>query len=92
MSSHCRNCGHHSKKTVQSCPVCGYKMTPEQPAAVEVIAREGMRVHVFSPNKKENWGLGVIACVEDDGYPKEIRLGDGRVVEGVDCWWHPVKR
>lgn len=56
------------------------------------VAQEGMRVHVFSPNQKDNWGLGTIVQVEADGYPREIRLDNGRTVEGSECWWHPVTR
>lgn len=62
-------------------------------AVVEVgVAEEGMRVHAFSPNKKDSWGLGLIVRTEPGGYPKEIRLDSGRITEGVACWWHPVTR
>lgn len=54
-----------------------------------VIAKEGMRVHVFSPNQKDNC---TIVKVEAEGYPKEIQLDSGRVVEGLECWWHPINK
>ncbi len=69
-----------------------------------VIAKERMRVHVFSPDQKEDWGLGTITKVEplefkDGGtivavsadYPSRIELDSGKITEGMGCWWYPVK-
>ena len=61
----------------------------------------GTRVHVFSPDKKEDWGLGTITKIEPldieeedgtvwrllDNYTAEITLDDGRKTEGMECWW-----
>jgi hypothetical protein len=63
-------------------------------------AKQGMRIHVFSPDKTEDWGIGTIIDVvdlvdEDTGilfghdFPI-IQLDDGREITGLDCWWHPV--
>lgn len=68
-------------------------------------AKEGMRVKVFSPDKKKYLGEGTIRKVEtlyielgpghlipvSDNYPSEIVLDDGRVLEGIECWWIPVE-
>ena len=52
-----------------------------------------LEVRVFSPDQKEDWGLGKIINVGDGpfgttGYPT-IQLDDGRILEGLDCWWFP---
>lgn len=63
-------------------------------------AKQGMRIHVFSPDETEDWGLGTIIDVvdlvdEDTGvlfghdFPI-IKLDDGREIDGLDCWWHPI--
>lgn len=64
-----------------------------------IKATRGMRIHVFSPRKNEDWGLGTIVDVvdlvdEDTGilfgsdFPI-IKLDDGREMDGLDCWWYP---
>lgn len=67
-------------------------------------AKEGMRVLVFSPDKKEDWGMGTITKVDnievtEDGrvievwdcdYPHEIKLDNGKITEGMKCWWKEV--
>ena len=72
--------------------------------AMEVIPRVGMKVRVLSPDKSEDWGVGEIIEVTElvlkledgseivlsDEYPI-IRLEDGRIVEGLDCWWYPLE-
>ena len=60
-----------------------------------------MRVHVFSPDKSEDWGLGTITDIvaladEDTGevftyQMPEITTDEGRTMIGLDCWWHPVE-
>ena len=70
-----------------------------------VKAFVGMRVHIFSPNRTDDWGFGTITKVEpllleDDvtgeqqvlcaDYPSEITMDDGRKTEGMECWWHPI--
>jgi len=66
-------------------------------------ATVGMKVHVFSPDKKDYLGVGKIIRVEnldvedEDGnietlstsYPI-IKLEDGRELGGLDCWWGKV--
>ncbi len=66
-------------------------------------AKENMRVHVFSPDQKEDWGFGTIEKVEnieitEDGkivevwdidYPSKIKLDNGKMTEGMKCWWRP---
>ena len=61
-------------------------------------AEKGMRIHVFSPRKDEDLGMGTIIDVvdlaDDDtgevittNFPI-IRLDeDGREITGLDCWW-----
>lgn len=55
----------------------------------------GLEVHVFSPDKNEDWGLGKIIDVgdgpfESTAYPT-LKLDDGRILKGLDCWWSPIK-
>ena len=70
----------------------------------EIIAKEGMEVHVISADKKKILGFGTItkvveARVFDDeeciftsaNYPLEITLENGTTLEGADCWWFPVE-
>ena len=63
-------------------------------------AKVGMRVHVFSPHKKKDWGYGTIEEVSkmaisanwsSDNYPSIIRLDSGKVTEGCKCWWYPIE-
>lgn len=65
-------------------------------------AKIGARVHVFSADRSEDWGLGIIIKVErleieetgeiiHNKYPSRIELDDGRVTEGLECWWYPIK-
>jgi hypothetical protein len=69
-----------------------------------VVPKVGMKVRVLSPDKSEDWGVGEVIKVTqlflelDDGtklllsdtYPI-IRLEDGRVIGGLDCWWYPLE-
>lgn len=71
---------------------------------MNVIPKVGMKVRVLSPDKSEDWGVGEIIEVTElflelgdgskvlltDSYPI-IRLEDGRIVEGLDCWWYPLE-
>ena len=63
----------------------------------------GMRVHVYSADKKKDLGLGTIEKVEplrieETGltiattYPSCIVLDNGGVTEGLDCWWISIER
>ena len=63
----------------------------------------GLRVHVYSADKKKNLGLGTIEKVkplriEETGltisstYPSRIVLDSGEVTEGLDCWWISIER
>ena len=66
-----------------------------------VVARVGMKVHVFSPDQKEDWGLGTITRIgtleiEDTkevfhNYPIEIQLDNGGITEGIECYWYPLE-
>lgn len=58
----------------------------------------GMEVHVFSPDKCEDKGMGQIVSVDTllcegeiltENYPT-ILLDDGSKIGGMDCWWFPV--
>lgn len=56
------------------------------------IAQVGMRVHVFGPDKTEDLGFGTITKVDaSDNYPSEIKLDNGKITEGVECWWFPLE-
>ncbi len=70
-----------------------------------IIAKEGMRVHVFSPDQNEDWGHGTIEKVEvlvmfgednktvtamSGNYPSKIKLDSGKMTEGMECWWYPI--
>lgn len=64
-----------------------------------IIAKEGMRVHVYSPDLKTDLGEGTIEkveslCVEREilssTYPSRIVLDSGDETEGIKCWWRPV--
>lgn|GEM_PF-2845684 len=67
----------------------------------EWVAKEGMRVHVLSPDRQQDWGLGTITEVgrfhlpemeiEIENYPLAIELDDGSITEGMECWWIPVE-
>ena len=75
---------------------------PEPPEGYQ--AREGMRVQILTADKKRNLGLGTITEVGDfwvqypdggeekltDNYPGKIILDNGRVTEGIKCWWYPI--
>lgn len=63
---------------------------------------EGMRVHVYSPDKKTDLRLGTIEKVEPlrieelgltiaTTYPSRIVLDSGEITEGLKCWWIPIK-
>jgi len=65
-----------------------------------IIAKVGMKVDVFSPDKKKHLGKGVIVkvdelIVEETGevlsknYPT-IRLENGKKIGGIKCWWSPI--
>ena len=65
--------------------------------------KEGMRVHVYSADKKKDLGLGTIEKVEplrieetgltiSSTYPSRIVLDSGEVTEGLDCWWISVEK
>ena len=66
-------------------------------------AKVGMRVDVFSPDKKKHLGLGEIVKVDDlvvketgevlsHNYPT-IRLDNtGKEVGGLNCWWHSIEK
>lgn len=69
---------------------------------MRIIAREGMRVHVFSTNQSRDLGFGTIEKVEtveieetgevlSKNYPSIIRLDTGEVMEGMTCWWYPLE-
>ena len=53
----------------------------------------GLRVKVFSADRKEYLGLGTIIGFEkvqfglDISSVPVIRLDDGRVLRGYECWW-----
>lgn len=62
-----------------------------------IKAKVGMKVHVFSPDKKKYLGIGKIIRVEkltveetgevlSENYPI-IQLEDGTKTEGLKCWW-----
>lgn len=60
----------------------------------------GTRVHVFSPDRKEDWGLGTIDKIEPlecegdlltEEYPSVITLDSGKVTQGLECWWIPIE-
>ena len=61
-------------------------------------AVEGLRVHVFSANRKQDRGKGTIRNVGPlniegwviPDYPFQIVLDIGEVTEGLDCWWIPL--
>lgn len=69
-----------------------------------VKAKVGMKVHVFSPDKSKDLGIGEIIRIEnldvenDDGsierlsnnYPI-IRLKNGKEIGGIECWWYPIR-
>jgi hypothetical protein len=66
------------------------------------IVKKGMRVHVYSPDKKEDRGFGTIEKVEhlrvDEtgltiafSYPSRIVLDSGEATEGLYCWWISVE-
>ena len=68
---------------------------------VVMDVRVGTRVHVFNADQSEDWGLGTITTVESlvveetgqvicPDYPSRIELDDGRVTEGMECWWSPI--
>lgn len=94
--SYCRHCGWNSMKEVkETCPECGYKALPTEPQVsipvkAEVVTKEGMRVHVFSPDKQSNWGLGTLLRVKDGGCSSQIELDNGGVFEVTNCRWYPV--
>lgn len=56
-------------------------------------AKIGLQVHIFSPDKEEDWGLGEII---DVGHPSfgstypTIKTDDGKIIGGIDCWWFPI--
>lgn len=63
-------------------------------------AKVGMRVDVFSPDKKKHLGLGEIVKVDDliveetgevlsHNFPT-IRLDTGKEVDGLHCWWYSI--
>jgi len=64
------------------------------------IPTVGLRVMVWSPDRKEYLGEAVIEKVEPffvegigkttDSYPSVIRFDDGRITEGLKCWWARV--
>jgi hypothetical protein len=65
---------------------------------IEDIPEEGMRVHVYSTDKKKDLGLGIIekvdsSRIEEPGltitaiYPSRIVLDSGEVINGPNCWW-----
>lgn len=58
-------------------------------AEVDPKAYVGMCVHVWSADHSEDWGYGIIREVGGltPTYPARIDLADGRVTEGVECWW-----
>ena len=65
-----------------------------------IKAKVGMKVHVFTPDKKKYLGIGTITKVDDliieetgevltHNYP-HIRLANGKKTEGLKCWWGKV--
>ena len=66
---------------------------------MSIVAKEGMRIHVFSANQKDNWGYGTIEKVEKlycenellcCDYPSVIKCDSGKATEGIKCWWFPI--
>lgn len=64
--------------------------------------RAGTRVYVFNADKSEYWGLGTITKVEpliieetkevvSTDYPSQIKLDNGKITQGLECWWYPVE-
>ena len=61
--------------------------------------KEGMHIHVYSPDKMHDLGHGIIERVEPlrieelgltiSTYPSRILLDSGKVTEGCNCWWIP---
>lgn len=65
------------------------------------MAKVGTRVRVMSLDMSEDWGLGIITVIEplkikktgevlSQHYPSRIELDDGRITEGLRCWWREV--
>jgi len=58
-----------------------------------VAKKVGLRVKVFSADKREYLGLGTIIGFEKVQFGLDIfsvpviRLDDGRVLKGCECWW-----
>jgi hypothetical protein len=62
---------------------------------------KGIRVDVFSGDKKNHLGTGTIVSREEivDEYgnvwsencPK-IQLDNGKEIWGFECWWHPMEK
>ena len=67
---------------------------------MKIEPKEGMRVHVYSADKKTDLGEGTIETVEPlfieemgltiPSYPSRIVLDSGEVTEGLKCWWIPI--
>ena len=63
------------------------------------IAKQGMRIHAYSPDQGEDWGEGTVIRIEklvDDETGEVfsanmpmIRLDNGKEILGIDCWWRP---
>jgi hypothetical protein len=65
-------------------------------------AKVGMRVDVFSPDKKRHLGLGTVVLVDDlvieetgevlsHNYPTILLDNTGKEIGGLKCWWHPLE-
>ena len=64
----------------------------------------GLKVRVLSPDLEEDWGVGEIIELTElyletedgekiplvDDYPI-IKLQDGRIIGGIECWWYPLE-
>jgi len=68
---------------------------------MKIEPKEGMRVHVYSPDMKTDLGEGTIETVESliiesigltiPFYPSRIVLDSGEEMEGCNCWWGPTQ-
>jgi len=87
----------------------GYVITTEDGSAFQLTIEtlepkavtEGLRVHVFAPDRREDWGLGTVILVDDlveetgevlSSNIPTIRLDSGREVTGLECWWRAEVR
>lgn len=65
-----------------------------------IVAHEGTRVEVYSPDRSKYLGRGTIIKMEPlyfesgekicDDYPT-IELDTGELIEGLHCWWRSLK-